>query len=278
MPPRRRTLRIRHAVLLGLLQGPAELLPVSSSAHTILVPRLAGWPYAELDPPLRKSFEVSLHAGGALALAIHARRELRCATRRLDPRAATLLALTAAPPAAAGYALHELIEVRLGGPRATALALAAGALAMALADTRPATRSAREVGARDALAIGLAQAVALIPGVSRNGATLAAARARGFRRPDAQLLSWHAAPPVMLGAGLFSGVRAARRRLPRGGGPMLLAGGLAAFCSTLASARPLRRVLRHAGLLPYSVYRLLIAGLVVWRERDRAERPDGRPR
>jgi len=278
MPPPRRALPLRHAVLLGLLQGPTELLPVSSSAHTILVPLLAGWPYAELDPPLRKSFEVSLHAGAALALAIRARHELRHVAVRLDRRGAALLALSAAPPAAAGYALHELIERRLGGARGTACALAGGALAMALADARPATRSVRDAGARDALTIGLAQAIALIPGVSRNGATLAAARARGFHRRDAQLLSWRAAPPVMLGASLLSGVRTIRRGLPAASRTMLLAGGGGAFCSTLASARLLRGLHRHAALLPYSLYRLLLAGLVAWRLRERAAPPGGRLR
>src|SRR5437588_5951599 len=103
MPPPRRALPLRHAVLLGLLQGPTELLPVSSSAHTVLVPLLARWPYAELDARLRKSFEVSLHAGAALALAIHARGELRRALASMDARAATALVLSCAPPAGAGY-------------------------------------------------------------------------------------------------------------------------------------------------------------------------------
>jgi len=276
MPPLRRALPLRHAVLLGLLQGPTELLPVSSSAHTILVPLLAGWPYSELDPPLRKSFEVSLHAGAALALAIHARRELRHAALGLDRRGAALLAICTAPPAAAGYALHEFIERRLGGARATARALAGGALAMALADTRPATRRLRDAGARDALAIGLAQAIALIPGVSRSGATLAAARARRFRPCDAQLLSWRAALPVMIGAGLLSAARTIRRGLPPASRTMLLAGAGAAFCSTLASARLLRSLHRRAALLPYSLYRLLLAGLVTRRLRDRAAAPGGR--
>ena len=70
------SLPLRHAVALGLLQGPAELLPVSSSAHTELLPWLARWPYTRLDGEARKSFEVALHAGAALALAIHMRREL----------------------------------------------------------------------------------------------------------------------------------------------------------------------------------------------------------
>jgi undecaprenyl-diphosphatase len=193
MPPHRQALGVPHAILLGLLEGPTELLPVSSSAHTSLVPLLAGWPYAELEAGLRKSFEVSLHAGAALALAIHARGELRAAAMRLDRRALASLALSCAPAACAGYALQGSIERRLGGPRATAAALASGALAMALADRRVPARHRSDATARDALAIGLAQAVALVPGISRSGAALTAARARGFHRRDATALCWRAA-------------------------------------------------------------------------------------
>ena len=76
MPPPAEALPLRHAVALGLLHGPAELLPVSSSAHITLVPWLLGWPYAELDPELRKAFEVVLHAGTAAALLIALRHEI----------------------------------------------------------------------------------------------------------------------------------------------------------------------------------------------------------
>src|ERR1700686_5283909 len=83
MPRAEPGLALSHAVTLGLVQGPAELLPVSSSAHTTLIPWLAGWPYAELDGELRKSFEVALHAGTALALALELREEL-CAEGARD--------------------------------------------------------------------------------------------------------------------------------------------------------------------------------------------------
>jgi undecaprenyl-diphosphatase len=271
MPPPRRGLDTRHAILLGLLEGPTELLPISSSAHTSLVPLIAGWPYAEMEDGLRKSFEVSLHAGAALALAIRARHELRAAAVGLDRRAALTLVLSCAPPACAGFVLQEQIERRLGGPRATAGALALGALAMALADRRSGARSVRDAGVRDALAIGLAQALALIPGVSRNGAALAAARARRFERRDAAALSWRAGLPVMLGASLLSAVRTRRRGLPPGAGAMLAAGGGAAFCSTLASTRLLCvRTGRARALLPYALYRLALAALVAARLRGRA--------
>ena len=132
-----RRARLRHAVALGLLQGPTELLPVSSSAHTTLIPWLAGWPYADLDPELRKSFEVALHAGAAAALAIDMRTELIEAARTLDRRRAAAIALSLAPPALAGYVLERPIERHLGGPRSIAVGLIAGAAAMALADLRP---------------------------------------------------------------------------------------------------------------------------------------------
>jgi undecaprenyl-diphosphatase len=261
-------LALRHAVGLGLAQGPTELLPVSSSGHTTLIPFLAGWPYAELDGEARKSFEVALHAGAGLALAIDMRRELIDATLGLDRRRASVIALSLAPPAVVGYALRPFIERRLGGPRSIAAALAGGAIAMALADAGSAGRNRNQLDAcpRDGLALGLAQAVALIPGVSRNGATLAAARVRGFGRRDAQTLSWHAALPVILGAGAVEAARMARRGSPRGTRGALVVGGASAFFSTLASARLLRRPeCAERSLLPYSLYRLLLAGVVFRR-------------
>jgi undecaprenyl-diphosphatase len=266
MPSER--LSLHHAVLLGLLQGPTELLPISSSAHTALIPWLAGWPYSELDAELRKSFEVAVHAGAGLALAIEMRDELVEAALKLDRRRFGVITLSLAPPALAGYALRRSIERRLGGPRTIAAALIAGAVAMALADSHsgPSQRRSEDVSPRDGLALGLAQALALIPGVSRNGATLTAALARGFGRGDAQTLSWHAALPVILGAGLLSTGRLAAGKLPRGVAGAMAAGGGAAFLSTLASARMLRGTRRDGcSLLPYALYRCLLAALVVRR-------------
>jgi undecaprenyl-diphosphatase len=269
-------LPLRHAVALGLLQGPCELLPVSSSAHTQLVPWLARWPYAELDGERRKSFEVALHAGAGAALAIHMRRELLREARRLDPRRASVVALSLAPPALVGYTFGRPIERRLGGPRSIAAGLVLGAVAMALADARAGQpqrgeRGFEEATPRDGLALGLAQAAALIPGVSRNGGTLATARARGFTRAGAQALSWHAGLPVIFGAGVLKGMRLCRRGLAREQRASSALGGGAAFLSTLAGARLLRRPLSEGqALLPYSLYRCALAALVISRLPDRA--------
>jgi undecaprenyl-diphosphatase len=268
-PPAR--LPLRHALALGLAHGPTELLPISSSAHTILIPFLAGWPYAELDPELRKSFEVALHAGAGVALAIDMRRDLIAQASGLDRRRGAVLALSLAPPVIVGYLLEGPIERRRGGPRSIAAGLFAGAVAMAIADGRGRARSTRtreDARAGDGLALGVAQTLALIPGVSRSGATLTAARARGFGRGDAQALSWDAALGVILGASALKGSRLARRGVPAGAARALAAGGGAAFLSTLASARLLRRArLAERSLLPYALYRCLLAAGVARRLR-----------
>jgi undecaprenyl-diphosphatase len=258
-------LELRHAVALGVLHGPTELLPISSSAHTTLVPWLLDWPYADLDPELRKAFEVALHAGTAAALLVGLRAEVAAAARGLDHRRAALILGSFVPPAIVGYTLERPIERRLGTPATIAAGLAAGAAAMWVADARaPQRRSRTDAGALDALVLGLAQACALMPGVSRNGATLTAARARGFRRPDANALSRHVALPVIVGATLLKGVRLARRGLPAGVAGAFAAGIGAAFISTLSSVRLIRAVERDRSLAPYAAYRIALAA-VVWR-------------
>jgi undecaprenyl-diphosphatase len=273
MRPAEAKLPLEHAVALGLLHGPAELLPVSSSAHTTLVPWLAGWPYTQMEDELRKSFEVALHAGTGAALAIVMRAELRRSLSQMDGRRASALALALAPPTIAGYLLEGPIERRLGSPRSIAVGLLAGAVTMALTDIRAnghaeSERASQEVGAADGLSLGLAQALALIPGVSRSGATLSAARARGFSRGAAQTLSWEAGLPVILGASVLEGLRLRRAGARTGHGAGLAAGAGAAFVSTLVSARALRRGTRDGrSLWPYSLYRCLLAALVIARGR-----------
>jgi undecaprenyl-diphosphatase len=266
----REPLPLRHAIALGLAQGPAELLPISSSGHTALVPWLAGWPYSNMDGELRKSFEVALHAGAAGALAIVMRKELLRQAAGTDRRRAVVLALSLAPPAVAGYALAGSIERRLGGPRSIARGMVVGGLAMAIADLTSAAqgRRAEDARARDGLALGLAQAAALAPGVSRSGATLTVARALGFGREDADALSWSVALPVILGASALQASRVARAGMPPRMRTAMAAGALAAFLSTLASARLLRRSAGARGSLPaYALYRCLLGALVLRRLR-----------
>jgi undecaprenyl-diphosphatase len=145
---------------------------------------------------------------------------------------------------------------------------------MALADRAPQAREREQAGALDGLALGVAQACALVPGVSRNGATLAAARLRRFRRRDASVLSRHSALPVIAGATALKGVRLLRRA-PRERADAragLAAGAAASFASTLASARIVAVVERERSLLPWVAYRTALAAAVLVRLRADASR------
>jgi undecaprenyl-diphosphatase len=266
-PSRRRgRLSVGQAVVLGLIQGPAEVLPVSSSGHLVLVPALLGWPYARLSADIRKAFEVALHMGAGAALAWLLRDDALAAAT--DPVATTLLA---GPAAAIAFALEDPIERRGSGARIAAIAQVVGGCALAVADSVP-----REGGVtplqrgdtrtRDFVAIGAAQAAALVPGVSRGGATLTAALALGLDRETAVRLSWRAGLPIIGGATLLKLARLSQRGLARELRAPFAAGAAAAFVSTVA-ARPLLRVRRYRLIGAYRV----ALGAVALRRLHRLE-------
>ena len=238
---------------------------MSSSAHLALIPWFRGWDWQRADPEARKSFEVALHAGTAAALLIGQRSLLVRELAAFDARRAAVIALSFAPPALVGYRFERQIESRLGGPGSTAVGLLAGALAMVVADRSPQARGPGDARAADGLALGIAQAAALAPGVSRNGATLTAARLRQFDREQANLLSRTVALPVIVGATLLKGVRLRRRGVSPGLGQAIAAGVAASFTSTMASQRLIRLVERDRALWPYAAYRALLAAAVLRR-------------
>src|ERR1700761_3400148 len=263
----KRGLPASRAIALGIVQGPAELLPVSSSAHIVLVPWLLGWDWDAIDPEVRKSFEVALHTGAAAALLIGQRRLIAEEMRTFDAHRALLLVLSFAPAAAVGYGFERQIEERLGGPRATAFGLLIGAALMLVADRREQLRGRGEATTVDGLALGVAQAAALAPGISRNGVTLAAARWRRFSRAQANLLSRTIALPIIVGATGLKGTRLAKRGTTPELRKTLALGIGASFVSTLASQRLIGLVERDRALWPYSAYRVGLAGVVLARLR-----------
>jgi undecaprenyl-diphosphatase len=277
--PSGQEIAVRDALVLGALHGPAELLPISSSGHITVIPWLLEWDYCDVDPELRKAFEVALHAGTAAALLITLRTEVSDALHGMSLRLAELVVLSFVPPAIVGYTLERPIERHLGTPATIALGLVVGSVAMARADRAPQTRTSRDAGAADALWLGIAQACALLPGVSRNGATLAAARRRRFTREDANKLSRHVALPVIAGATLLKSVRLARRGLPPRSTMPIAVGAGASFASTLGSTWLIRQVERDRSLLPYAVYRLGLAAVILTRlaQRRRASAPAPAP-
>lgn len=251
-----------EALAYGVLQGPTELLPVSSSGHLVLAPWVLGSDYVDLDPELRKSFEVALHVGTAAALVIVLHDEVFEAVRGMDARRVGMIVSSLAPAAAAALGLEKVIEGKLSRPEVVVVGLVAGSAAMAWADRQRGSRPRAEADWRDGLALGFAQALALVPGVSRSGSTIVAARARGFDPLSASELSMHVALPVIGGASLLKGVRLKKRGLPRAMRAPFAVGVLGAFVSSFASARLIASKNRGCGLMKYVIYRLVLAGAV----------------
>lgn len=262
---RRRRLPLRHAVALGAVQGPAELLPVSSSGHLVLLPALLGWPYTRLPADVRKTFEVALHAGTAAALVLLWRRDVAVALRR--PAETALLT---APAAVAGLALEDVVEQRLSEPAVAAVAQIAAGTALAASQRRlgrvalPPDRYQVPISRYSAALVGVAQAAALVPGVSRNGSTLTAAALLGLDRTEAAAISRRAALPVVAGATALKAFRLGRSGVPRPLRAPFAAGAGAAFASTLAAA-PLARLPERHSWLPWAAWRVALGTLALRR-------------
>jgi undecaprenyl-diphosphatase len=244
--------------LLGAIQGPAELLPVSSSGHLAVVPRLLDWEYARLAPDVRKTFEVALHAGSAPALFVALRRRGLGQLRHLG--------LTLLPPALVGGLFEGTVERRLGSAASVCAGQVAAGVALLLADLAPERRDSPD--ALDHLAVGLGQAAALAPGVSRSGAALTAARCRGLSRSASLLLSLRAAVPVTLAAGALKAGRMARKPLAGELRAPLAVGCAAALISALGSLPLLPLLERPAPLRALAGYRIVL-GAALARRPDR---------
>lgn len=197
---------ITEAVVLGIVQGLGEFLPISSSAHLVLTPWFFGWP----DPGL--SFDVALHLGTLVAVVAYFWRDwltlathgLR-GTRSREGRLFWYLVVATVPGGLAGMALEKYAETTFRAPGLVGLMLIFMGLILYWADHRgPRTRGIWQVGWGDAFLIGFAQALAIVPGVSRSGATIAAGRFLGLDREAATRFSFLLSLPIILGAGLFS--------------------------------------------------------------------------
>jgi undecaprenyl-diphosphatase len=257
-----------QALVLGILQGLGEFLPISSSGHLIVAPWLLGWPVQSL------SFDVALHVGTLAAvlwafrgdwvtIAARTWQGLRRGNPFAEPegRLLGLLALGSVPAAIAGLLLEDWAETVFRSPRLVATTMAVMGIVLFLADRRADQAGpSRPVTLRDALVIGCAQALALIPGVSRSGATITMGLFLGYRREDAARFSFLLATPITFGAALL--------KVPHlfGGGDdhtAVIIGMAAAAVFGFLSIRVLLTYVRTRTYRPFVVYRLLFAAVVV---------------
>jgi undecaprenyl-diphosphatase len=249
-----------QAIVLGAVQGLAEFLPISSSAHLILVPWLLKWQ----DPGL--AFDVALHLGTLLALLIYYRDEWIAMARSVaggqsaERRLLQLLIVASVPGAIIGLGFEKQAETTFRSPLLIAIAMAVLAVLLWLFDKlSPQKRTMSEMTYWDALVIGFSQALAIIPGVSRSGATITMARAVGVERGDSANFSFLMATPIIAGAGLVE----ARKLFHEGLDWSVGLGFISAAVFGLVAIAFLIRYVRTRDYFVFAVYRLLVAALVI---------------
>lgn len=264
-----------QALVLGIVQGLTEFLPISSSGNLIVVPYVLGWSDPFIDS---LAFSVMLHMGTLVALLAYFWRDwvrlipaglaaIRDRSLRddADRRLAWLLVVTAIPGAIVGVLLNDFIEqhVRLAGT--VAVLLVVGAAILYVADrTRPRLRAMTDLSFPAALGIGLAQAVALFPGISRSGISIAAGRFLGLDRENAARFSFLMATPIIAGAGLFEARKLIGGDSGLAGHAGLVAiGFVAALVSGLVAIAVMLRFLRTNSLTVFVLYRVALAAVVL---------------
>jgi undecaprenyl-diphosphatase len=265
-----------QAFVLGVVQGATELLPVSSSGHLVLVPWLGDWTYLEDHPDFNKTFDVALHLGTLFAVVGYFFHELvamvraffrTLRTRRLetpDERLAWIVVVATIPAAVVGLAFEDPITEHLGEPWQIAILLAVFAGVLWLVDRRPAVRQAHELSLREGLVVGVAQALALAPGVSRSGITITAGRMFRLDRDAAARLSFLLVVPTVLGAVVLKGVKdVLLGDLPTGWKGPFVVGVLAAWGTGLLAIEWLLGYVRRHTYGLFVVYRLVVAALIV---------------
>ena len=258
-----------HAIVLAIVQGLSEFLPISSSGHLILVPSILGWPDQGL------AFDVALHVGTLVALIGYFRVELLQMTRAWfasltgrgltpDGRLAWCVVIGTIPVGLVGIVFGDFIEQMLRNPLFVAAMLAGFGILMWLADRLASQRRDEyTVGWRDTLLIGCAQALALMPGTSRSGVTMTMARALGLTRLGAARFSFLLAVPGIAMAGAWEFLKLLNA--PGDGTDWTITGlgfGVSALTGYLC-IHVLLKFITRIGLLPFALYRLALAALIV---------------
>jgi undecaprenyl-diphosphatase len=276
-----------QALVLGIVQGATELLPISSSGHLILIPWGADWRYLAEHEEFNKTFDVALHLGTLVAVVLYFWNEVveliaawlrSMRTRRIatsQERIAWFIAVATVPSAIVGAAGEDVIERRLGDPWQIAILLAVFGVVLWLSDRVAQWRRMEGMGFGGALGIGLAQSLSLAPGVSRSGITITAARFLGLDRDSAARFSFLLLIPVTFGAVLLKGIKdVAIAGLPPGSAGPFVIGMLSACVVALAAIAALLGYVRRHTYSVFVVYRLAVAAAILlvigagWRGAD----------
>jgi undecaprenyl-diphosphatase len=264
-----------QALLLGVVQGLTEFLPISSSGHLILVPWVLDFHYLEQNPEFNKTFDVALHSGTLVAVVTYFRHDLvtyalgvvRSARRRAvettDERLGWLIVIATIPAAALGALFESRIEEDLGQPWQIAILLAVFAILLYAADRLPERREIEALGWRDAALIGAAQAVALAPGTSRSGITITAGRALGLTRASAARFSFLLLTPITFGAVVYEAIDLAFTGIPAGSAGPFVVGITAAAVSGFAAIWWMLRYLQTHSYDIFVWFRLAVAAAIV---------------
>jgi len=256
-------------IVLAVVQGLTEFLPVSSSGHLILVPALLSWSDQGL------AFDVAVHFGSLAAVLaffrndivglLHGARDILTGQAgTLQARMAWCIGLGTIPAAIAGLLFAGWIAANLRSPLIVVITLSGYGVLMALADRfAPRDRDISGIRIKDAVFIGMAQALALVPGTSRSGITITAARLLGFRRQDAARFSFLLAAPVILIATIYEVVKLVTGDVQVPWENLAVAAVISGIVAYL-SIEFFMRFVSVLSLLPFAIYRLLLAGVILY--------------
>lgn len=263
---------ILHAIVLGIVQGLSEFLPISSSGHLLLVPWVFGWDDFAGDESLKKTFDVALHIGTLVGVLAYFRKDLaRLAVdgltrpRSREGRLAWYLVVSTVPAAITGALFTDVIEEELGQIWLIATMLIVFGLVLAWADRRAGGRTAEGVTFRDVMIMGAGQAVALQPGVSRSGVTMTAGRLAGLDRDGAARIAFLMSVPITAGAVLFKAVDVFGSEgagIPDGFAPAFAWGIVTSAVTGWFAVWGTLRLVRTRTFQPFVIYRV-VAGLAV---------------
>ena len=259
-----------HAIVLGLVQGLTEFLPISSSGHLILAPWLFGWNDFN-DIEIQRAFDAALHLGTLVSVLFYLRSDLVPYVREgfkvvIAPkkanktigRRAWMFVLSAVPAGIAGALAESWITEKLGTPALIAISLMLFGVVLVWADRQTGTRDLDSFTTRDALLIGAAQVLALNPGTSRSGITITAARTFGFSRDAAARASFLMSVPVIGGAVLLKLTKLANDGIPEGLLTPMIVGIIASGISGWIAMWGMIRLLRSRSFTPFVMYRFVV--------------------